>query len=315
MCLPMHIRHWPCTFFSAPWNDIHFIVGAGSTISWSFWPCLVHSRSCQYSVAFDGVHLDFSKSAIPSFPLRLPLFSATVSLVRFSLKEKTGESARPCRYTPGETDPGGPPEPKGPLWPFRAGNVLAALPNLALAGIYALTLFRGVTVFGLTAHWLTVLMGIEFLVIHSFPFMMFIAAAKPPEPAGKRCQKALFWGLLSLYLLGALKMGGVAGLVSFVSLTITTYLGYLLRMTSPEATAQLVARWAASTLVFMFGAAVMRMPESVEEWFGERRTLYYGMLYFALLGLFEWRGIYSSLWISRAWQKLKASGRYHTDDR
>ena len=173
-------------------------------------------------------------------------------------------------------------------------DINSALPNLALGSFYALNAFRGITLPFMDRHWLGTMMGIEFLVIHSFPFMMLIGSAHPLNEQGEKCRQAAFWGLFGLYVITAAKMGGLPAIITFASLTVATYLGYMLRRTSPDSVGQLSMRWVISFLVFMITAGTARMPESVCEWPDHGRVVYFGMAYFLVLGLLELSGFYHS---------------------
>jgi hypothetical protein len=76
---------------------------------------------------------------------------------------------------------------------------------------------------GFTPEQLAKLMQIELLVIHSFPFMAIVAMGKPKKKSGKIIQWCVFWGLLSVYIYLAFKMGFASVLV-FLGLTLATYL-------------------------------------------------------------------------------------------
>ena len=184
------------------------------------------------------------------------------------------------------------PEDPLPKPPSRWTDVNSALPNLVLGSCYALTAFTGVTLPFMDRHWLGLMMGIEFLVIHSFPFMMLIGSASSLTGRATTCRQVAFWGLFCIYYAMAASMGGLAAVVTFASLTVATYLGYLLRRTSPGAVGQLAMRWGLSVLVFMITATATGMPEDVEEWFDHTRVLHFGMAYFLSLGLLEISGIY-----------------------
>lgn len=181
--------------------------------------------------------------------------------------------------------------PRSPLSPWI--NIEGALPNLILAALYALAAFRGTTLPFLDRHSLGSLMGIQFLVIHSFPFMMFFALfAQQAQGRGRSCWNGVFWGMFFIYFLFAADMGGLPGVVGFASLTVATYLGYLLRRTSSAALVQLAARWAVSFLFFIICSAATRMPENVDSWPDHGRVLYFGFSYFLLLGVLEATGFY-----------------------
>jgi len=152
-------------------------------------------------------------------------------------------------------------------------------------------------------------MGIEFLAIHSFPFMMLIGSAHPPNEQGEKCRPAAFWGLFCLYFIMAAKMGGLLAVLTFAGLTVSTYLGYLLRRTSPGAIGQLSMRWAMSFLIFMITASATRMSEEVGEWPDHERVLYFGMSYFLVLGLLELSGFYHSRPVLALIEKYRSQGK------
>jgi hypothetical protein len=168
----------------------------------------------------------------------------------------------------------------------------AAVPNLVLGAIYAAAGCAALLVGGTGYPWLGSTMAIEVLVIHSFPFLMLIASYEPATKRGKLLQKIIFWTMLGVYILHTLKAGGVSGAFVFAGLTVSTYLGYLLRRISPDAVKQLILRWVMSFAVFLVSSAVTGMPGDFEEWTGSGRTPYFGMLYFTTLGLLELKGFY-----------------------
>ncbi len=168
----------------------------------------------------------------------------------------------------------------------------AAAPNLCLGALYAVAglwvFFKGRFDFG----WLGSIMAIQVFAIHSFPFMMLIASYEPKTDFGKRAQKVAFWMMLSVYFLFALKEGGVSGVFAFAGLTVSTYLGYLLRRTSPDAVAELIARWAMSFFIFIGAGIASGIPGDIEKWSQSPKSPVLGMLYFTALGLLEWYGFY-----------------------
>jgi hypothetical protein len=107
-------------------------------------------------------------------------------------------------------------------------------------------------------------------------------------------------GLFFVYFLFAAQLAGLAGVIAFAGLTVTTYLGYLLRRSSPDAVVQLAARWAMSFLVFMICSAATGMPGEVDDWPDHGRVLYFGMTYFLALGVLEAKGSYQ-------WQVLRTA--------
>jgi hypothetical protein len=183
-------------------------------------------------------------------------------------------------------------------------NIQAALPNLLLAGLYAFAAFGRITLPFMDRRWLGALMGIEFLVIHSFPFMMLIGSVRPRDDGARKCRSAAFWGLFAVYFLFAAQLAGAAGVLAFAGLTVATYLGYLLRRTSPDAVMQLAARWASSFLVFIICSAAAGMPEGVDDWPEHGRVLFFGLAYFLVLGLLEATGFYDGKFLRAAMERI-----------
>ncbi len=183
----------------------------------------------------------------------------------------------------------------------------AAAPNLVLGAVYAAAGLRVVFKGSFDFAWLASLMTIEFCVIHSFPFMMLIASYDPQTAFGKRAQKVAFWMMLSVYILFALKEGGLSGAIAFAGLTVSTYLGYLLRRTGPDAVAELIARWVVSFFAFIGTMAVTDTPGDIEKWTGSVRILFSGMLYFTGLGLLEWNGFYQLPKVRQAAAHVKSA--------
>jgi hypothetical protein len=183
-------------------------------------------------------------------------------------------------------------------------GITSSVPNLFISLCYILTVLYGTAIMGFTRGQLAKLMQIEFLVIHSFPFMAIVAMGKPKNKSGKIMQWCVFWGLLSVYIYLAFKMG-FASVLIFLGLTLATYLGFLLNLTKPNAFAQLLARWIASFVAFMIFGLSTRMPENVSIWHETKAVLYFGMLYFASLGFLELSGLYQSSWLARLIKKIK----------
>lgn len=184
-------------------------------------------------------------------------------------------------------------------------RVTSSIPNLFISLCYMLTVFYGITIIGMIRGQLAMLMQIEFLVIHSFPFMAIVVTAKPKKRKGKIVQWCFFWGLLIMYLYLAFKTG-FAGVLIFLGLTLATYLGFLLNLREPKAFTQLLVRWISNFAAFMIFGLSTGMPESVSIWHETKEVLYFGMLYFAALGFLELSGVYQSSWLKRLVEKIKA---------
>lgn len=91
-------------------------------------------------------------------------------------------------------------EAPAPYWKC----VVAALPCL-LAGLEFLNLATtGKPFFGGGWKELTLIMQVEFLVIHSMAFLGLIALWRPEDAKAKLTRAIAFWGLFGLYLAAAI---------------------------------------------------------------------------------------------------------------
>ncbi|MBI4350185.1 MAG: hypothetical protein HY550_01995 [Elusimicrobia bacterium] len=155
--------------------------------------------------------------------------------------------------------------------------------------IGALCLFE---LYGRLPAFSGVLMEIQFIVIHSFPFMVILVSGI--ERGGPK--KAVFWGLFFIYALFAWQSDGAAGIAQFAALTFATYYGASLRDGWKEQKFPLVVRWAGSLLAFMVLAKAAGMSTDVNYWSEEARAPLFGALYFAALGCLELSGVYNRDW-------------------
>lgn len=196
-----------------------------------------------------------------------------------------------------------PPSDKRPLTfgqrLLQVRNIASALPNLLFALMYALNIYGRVTVLGLTPRMLKLMMELEFLVIHSFPFLVLFAILPGNTEKQRKFLRWGFWGLLCLYLIMAGDIGGIWGVIVFAGLTFSTYLGFFFRMYTEQAMIELAVRWFVNFVVFIAGAMIFDLPENVDDWVSEARTLYFGMAYFLALGCLEWLGAYQAAWIGK----------------
>ena len=170
----------------------------------------------------------------------------------------------------------------------------AALPDLSLAVTYMLAAFWSVTFPGMEHKRLGHLMMIEFLVIHSFGFLGVLAMAKPTMKGQRPLQWIIFCGLTALYFVFAYSAGGISGIISFVSLGVVTYFGFLLNLTSERAKAHLITRWLLSAFIYAITMEIAGADSSMRDWTRNVHALYFGMLYFGVLGLLEWSSFYDS---------------------
>lgn len=172
------------------------------------------------------------------------------------------------------------------MLPAKLQNSAQAAADLALAAFCFLELSGRVPAFS------GVMMEIQFLVVHSFPFMVIMVSGVESR-TGKR---ALFWLLFFIYVLFAWQSDGAAGVAQFAGLTFATYYGVSLRDGWRDEKAPLVVRWAGSLLAFMVLASATGMSSDVDQWSGQSRAPLFGMLYFTALGLLELSGVYGKDW-------------------
>ena len=178
------------------------------------------------------------------------------------------------------------PAPKTSGWK----KILAGLSSLFIMACYGLA-SRSIAGAIADPRYLAQLMQVEFLVIHSFPFICLIALQRPRSWRGKGVQGYLFTALLSLYMLAAGKES-VAGVLIFLSATLVTYLGFLLRLRDPGAAVNLLKRWGVSFAFFILWCMILGMESEVSQWRPGDKLFGFGFLYFLSLALAEFTGIY-----------------------
>jgi hypothetical protein len=160
----------------------------------------------------------------------------------------------------------------------------------------------GEPVLGTTREGLCHLVRIEFLVIHSFPFLSLITLPRLRWRRWRILQWFLFATWSCLYLAFAVEgEHGWSGLAGFASGALATYLGFLLRLGAGSRVPALVKRWIAGFAFFMAAAAL----SGSRNWQVSPATLWHGALYFAALGLAEAGGLCDRDWKS-AWARLAA---------
>lgn len=184
-------------------------------------------------------------------------------------------------------------------------NIVAALPGLLFALLYFLGAYKKLTFFGMTPVMLKRMMAIEFLVIHSFPFLVFFAIFPVIAEKQRRNFQWIFWGMLCFYLIMAFSLGRFWGVVVFAGLTFSTYFGFFFRMFTAQAMIELAVRWGANFAAFMLGDIFFRLPKNVRSWIYEEETLYFGMVYFLVLTCLEWFGVYQAAWIGKVAAAIK----------
>ena len=145
------------------------------------------------------------------------------------------------------------PPPSGHPWVrlARWRNIAAAVCSLLLAAGYASLKYEHRPLLGMGWHGMGQLMQIEFLVIHSFPFITVVALLRPSTLGWRILQWSAFWVLLGLFVNGAWLSGRWWGIQAFAGLTLATYLGFLLHWTRGAQILLLGLRWLISFSALM----------------------------------------------------------------
>jgi hypothetical protein len=175
-------------------------------------------------------------------------------------------------------------------------NVISAIPALLLASAYAFPdswIFKYV---GMKKIQLAQLIHIQAFVIGSFIILSLVGLAKTPTKGLRILRAIAFWVILYLFCLGAHQYGWW-GVFTFISLTVATFTSFFLRLYDRTTLIDVIARGAVSYFFYLFWAIVLGMPQSVEEWVHHASILWYGFLYFFILGAIELSGFYQSEFI------------------
>ncbi len=107
--------------------------------------------------------------------------------------------------------------------------------------------------------------------------------------------KWLVVGLLgAMYVNAALNMGGREGLLLFLSLTVTTYLGFFLNLTSGGAAVSLALRWFISMMLLSIASGISGIEGDLGRvaWSSAETGLRFGQWFFGLLLAVELTGLY-----------------------
>jgi len=176
---------------------------------------------------------------------------------------------------------------------------IAALPGFLLGLAFCWPFSGFPKAFGLGYKDLAHMVQLEFLVIHSFPFLAIVGLTQPANPTVRWWRRIMFWLLVFFYIALAKAMYGWLGVFLFAGLTVTTYLGFFLRITKPKVINQLVIRWAVNFAVYFFLVMALKMPSQMGSWPDARNIYSLGAHYFIISALVEWTGFYHAGWIDR----------------
>lgn len=175
---------------------------------------------------------------------------------------------------------------------------MAAFPPLFTGLNFLLVLFLKGPLF--LEKDLCALLQIEFLVLHSFPFLGVCAlmkwAGKPKESTNGVSEKFsfwgfCFWGLLIVYISASFTLGW-RGPIFFLVATLATYTGFWLKRLEPFAVLHLGLRWFFSLMIYMISISTFKLSTNVDNWGVEGSTFKAGLMYFLCLGFLEYSGVY-----------------------
>lgn len=174
-----------------------------------------------------------------------------------------------------------------------ARRVAAALPLSGIAFCYFVVRDTGEAVLGMDAAWLRDLVWIEFLAMHSFPFVAVFAVPRPRAEEWRVLQWAGAGLLVWFYAWNVERDAGWDGVLAFAGLAGLTYLGFLLRWSEAGALVAVVVRG----LVLLFGWLVLIAALDVDPAGRHGPVLTLGAWYFALAAAMELSGFYQlPLW-------------------
>ena len=183
---------------------------------------------------------------------------------------------------------------------LRLSRAFECLPVWAAAASFLFTSaaygwfhWTGTPLLGMDAPWLVAIVNVEFLAIHSFPFVMMIALRRPRLPQFQGLRVLLLGLLLLMYLAGAHSVAGWQGVGLFASLATITYLGFLVNLDEgirkfPE----LGLRWLGNYILLVFLARWFQLPSDAASWSIGDGILPVGGLYFLGLAWLELSGLY-----------------------
>ena len=192
-----------------------------------------------------------------------------------------------------------------------ARTLVSAAP-IALAFVaYGMVRHTGEPFLGLDAEALGLGARIEFLVLHSIGFLGLLALVRPPRAEWATLKWLAVALLGAMYLNGALNMGGREGLLLFLSLTITTYLGFFLNFMSSGAAVSLALRWFISMVLLGVASGITGIEGDLEDiaWTAPDTGLRFGQWFFGMLLLVELTGLYHLKVWSEIGESLAAENR------
>ena len=185
-----------------------------------------------------------------------------------------------------------------PVWAATASLLFTS-------AAYGWFLRTGTPLLGMDADWLVAILNVEFLVVHSFPFLLMIVLQHPRLPQWQGVRGLGFGLLLLMYVTGAHDLAGWQGVGLFLSLAGVTYLGFFVRFDEgihkfPE----LGLRWLCNTILFMSLIVWFQLPSDAESWEVYDGVLPVGGLYFLGLAGLELSGLYQKPLLLNAGRRI-----------
>ena len=166
---------------------------------------------------------------------------------------------------------------------------LSAVPLFFLSFCFLFPASAANRALGLDIRRLDDIMGIEFFVIFSMFLVVFISAWRPATLVWKAARYLGFLVVLLFFFWRAYDSAGLWGVSSFAALTLVTYFRLMFHLFSGDYTGQVTSRWFVSSATFFpcmcVGGAFTSFNPLDPGW-----VLPAGVMYFLLLGAFEWYG-------------------------
>lgn len=153
-------------------------------------------------------------------------------------------------------------------------------------------------------QWLSRLYMLEFLAIHSFPFMVALLSWNAPSDKARGLRIVGVLILAWIYSLGAHSMAGWPGVLALAPLMVGTYFGYLVKGIRRAYLPELAIRGGINFFVFILCSIIFDLPTQVESWDGISESIWAGTVYFGSLTFFEFKG-----WPERWAEYVSATSR------
>jgi hypothetical protein len=211
---------------------------------------------------------------------------AVIGIVLFRLPAASLDKG--IEFTRGDDVPEEPPDAQAGLASAvrRPLGVVISLGSCLFLSAAFLAAVFGKSLFGTSREWLSSLIVIEFLAIHSFPIAAFVALIRARSRAAKAVKWTVFIILMNLYMVVA-ATEGVDAFMTFVLCAVVTYVGFMLRPVDSRTRIVLGVRWGISYGLYVGLLLMLRAPSDLANWrhdYGSRDLLL-GCLYFLLLGI------------------------------